>query len=304
MKKLKIGFLIDELKVSSYVYDLIDYVDKSNYFFKPILIHGHYVKKSKYEKIRFLLKSGFSKSIKRLLIIFLTKVIKKLEINLTLKRHPNFLKTIDLNKDGNFKSVLVKGKWSTSELYLNFTETDIHLLEVEKLDCVIRCGSGIIIGDFLNVAKYGVLSFHHGDNRVNRGGPSGFWEVFLSQPSSGFIIQKLNSELDGGDVLFRGNLMTSWNWTLNNAQLLEKSNFFLKKILEKIAKKGALPQVEGPRLHGELLLKLNSSKILLSYIFQVLGPAIFGKIVNKYYKGNALEWSVAYGSFLNCVGRS
>ena len=67
-----------------------------------------------------------------------------------------------------------------------------------------------------------MLSFHHGDNRVNRGGPSGFWEVLNDIPSSGFIIQKLTEELDGGEVLLRGNIMTRDFWLLNNAQLLEK----------------------------------------------------------------------------------
>ena len=40
MKKIKVGFLIDGLKVNSYVYDLIQHVDKSNFFLAPVLIHG------------------------------------------------------------------------------------------------------------------------------------------------------------------------------------------------------------------------------------------------------------------------
>ena len=75
-----------------------------------------------------------------------------------------------------------------------------------------------------------MISFHHGDNRVNRGGPSGFWEVLNREPSSGFIIQKLNTELDGGSVLVRGNMMTQNYWLQNNAQLLKKSNFFMMEL--------------------------------------------------------------------------
>ena len=51
----------------------------------------------------------------------------------------------------------------------------------------------------------GIISFHHGDNNINRGGPAGFWEVFNEEPSTGFIIQRLTEELDGGDVIFKAN---------------------------------------------------------------------------------------------------
>ena len=35
-----------------------------------------------------------------------------------------------------------------------------------------------------------------------------FWEVYNKNPSTGFIIQKLNEELDKGDVLFKGSVIT------------------------------------------------------------------------------------------------
>ena len=82
------------------------------------------------------------------------------------------------------------------------------------------------------MAEFGIISFHHGDNRVNRGGPSGFWEVFFNQPSSGFIIQQLTENLDNGNILLRGNIITSNLWLLNNAFLIEKSQYFMKKNFE------------------------------------------------------------------------
>ena len=62
----------------------------------------------------------------------------------------------------------------------------------EKLDIVLRFGSGILRGKILDLFKFGFISIHHGDNREYRGTPAGFWEVFHSSPSTGFIIQKLN----------------------------------------------------------------------------------------------------------------
>ena len=91
-------------------------------------------------------------------------------------------------------------------------------------------GSGIIKGDILNSTKYGILSFHHADNDINRGGPAGFWEVYLNQSESGFIIQKLNEVLDGGYVLKKGFFQTKPFFYLNQIYLYKKSNFYFKKL--------------------------------------------------------------------------
>ena len=65
-------------------------------------------------------------------------------------------------------------------------------------------------GEILNICRLGIISFHHGDNNFNRGGPPGFWEVFNREPSTGFIIQRLTEEIDGGDVIFKGKITTSY----------------------------------------------------------------------------------------------
>ena len=77
-----------------------------------------------------------------------------------------------------------------------------------------------------------MISFHHADNDINRGGPPGFWEVYNQQSKTGFIIQRLKDELDGGDVLFKGSITTSLIYSLNLAKLREISNPFFHKVLE------------------------------------------------------------------------
>ena len=144
-----------------------------------------------------------------------------------------------------------------------------------------------------------MLSFHHGDNRVNRGGPSGFWEVLNDIPSSGFIIQKLTEELDGGEVLLRGNIMTRDFWLLNNAQLLEKSNEFFKRLLKDLAVRQHLPTVEGVRLHGDILLKIDSSSALIKYFLRILVPKAYEIIKNKILSSTITRWSVAYAQHNN-----
>jgi len=45
----------------------------------------------------------------------------------------------------------------------------------------------------LNASKYGVWSFHHADNSINRGGPAGFWEIIYKQPSGWSYITTINA---------------------------------------------------------------------------------------------------------------
>ena len=179
---------------------------------------------------------------------FLHKLIRILEEKTAKRVFPKYLSNYEIKNIDEFQIILLRGM-AKSSLFLELTKEDVLAINGCKLDCIIRCGSGILRGEILDIPKFGVISFHHGDNRVNRGGPSGFWEVIKDEPSSGFVIQKLNQELDGGEVLLRGNLMTLNRWLLNNAQLLEKSNTFMMKVLQEIAINRKLPASEGARLH-------------------------------------------------------
>ena len=77
------------------------------------------------------------------------------------------------------KIINVAGTWSKSNLFLKFTDKDLSLISSYDLDCIIRCGSGILKGEILKLTKFGVISFHHGDNRFYRGGPSGFGRFLI-----------------------------------------------------------------------------------------------------------------------------
>ena len=84
-----------------------------------------------------------------------------------------------------------------------FEESDLEAIRRYDLDVAIRLGFRILRGGILGVARYGVWSYHHGDNNVNRGGPAGFWEVMEGHPVTGSILQVLSEDLDGGRVLYR-----------------------------------------------------------------------------------------------------
>ena len=98
---------------------------------------------------------------------------------------------------------------------------DIERIDAYNLDILIRMGFRILRGDILNCSKYGIWSYHHGDNRVNRGRPPGFWETLESWPETGSTLQILNETLGGGKVLYR-----SWSLTYRLSPYKNRSLYF------------------------------------------------------------------------------
>jgi len=92
--------------------------------------------------------------------------------------------------------VIQKGRFSEY-----FQDEDIKTIRSFEPDFMLRFGFSIIRGDILHAAPYGVWSYHHSDEQLIRGGPAGFWEVFLKHHVQGVILQRLTNHLDGGIVL-------------------------------------------------------------------------------------------------------
>jgi len=96
-----------------------------------------------------------------------------------------------------------KGKFSEY-----FKQGDIDQIKTYNLDFILRFGFNIIRGDILEVAKYGVWSYHHGNELKFRGGPAGFWEIFKNSKTNGVILQKLNNLIDAGVIINRRSYQT------------------------------------------------------------------------------------------------
>ena len=93
-----------------------------------------------------------------------------------------------------------------------FSDEESDLISNYKLDIILRHEFNIIRGKILQSAKHGIWSFHHGDNDINRGGPSCFWEIILNQKYIGVTLQKLTPELDGGYIIDKGYYNKHWSW--------------------------------------------------------------------------------------------
>ena len=95
-------------------------------------------------------------------------------------------------------TVTKKGKWSEY-----FSEEDLAQIRSYELDFILKFSFGIVRGEILTAARHGIWSFHHDDPDVYRGGPPAFWEIHDGAPTSGAILQRLTSRLDGGVLLQR-----------------------------------------------------------------------------------------------------
>jgi hypothetical protein len=135
-------------------------------------------------------------------------------------------------------------------------EGDVAAVRKADLDVVIRLGFRILKGGILSAARYGVWSYHHGDNTRYRGGPPCFWEVMEESPVTGTILQRLTEALDDGEVLYR-----SWGATniysvaRNRSEIYWKSSDFLARAMRQVQlgvlpdKKPAPPSSYGHRLY-------------------------------------------------------
>jgi methionyl-tRNA formyltransferase len=293
MKKLKIGLIVDSIYSSKYTYDLVEWSkDQDN------LVISHLVLQ-KVEKIRsssilvrgyrFLLKMGLFQVIS--LVIW--KLLGRIEATrIKMTAHKNHLDTYDLSSMVPSSLVMIP-YISKSGFFHTFSNEDIEKLREEKFDLLIRCGSGILKGEILKVARLGVISFHHGDNRINRGGPAGFWEVFYGWSKSGFIIQKLTEELDGGDVLIRGFFPTKNYFLINQANLYHKSNFYMKKLLLEIASTLTLPFPEDKFPYSKRLFKVPNASEQIKYIFNLSSRSLLARFQNNFLR-KYQRWSVAF----------
>ena len=121
----------------------------------------------------------------------------------------------------------------------HFDAPAIDPLRPFDLDILLRHEFNIIKGALLALPRHGVWSFHHADNRVNRGAPPAFWEIVLGQPFTGVTLQRLTPELDGGEVIARATGSTQWSLGRNYRLAKELGVVLLLRELRRLAETGS-----------------------------------------------------------------
>ena len=287
---LKVGLIVDEERLSKYEHELVEWAISSGTVRISHLIVQQ--RDSPARKRSFLVRL-VQGSPGTLIGAVLWKIKERMEV-----RH---LAAVDAYRDFNRSfevgdrvpgRIYVKPQISKSGLVYRSSEEDLKTIRRERFDILFRCGSGILRGGILQSARLGVLSFHHGDNRINRGGPAGFWEVYHRWSRTCFVVQKLTEELDGGEVLLRGYVPTEATHLLNRALLYCKSYFHLRALLERIAARGELPPAEPQVPYSGRLFVAPRAREIAAYMLKRVGRTMVGHMHNSLKRTE--RWGVCY----------
>ncbi len=288
----KLGILMDDLSVDVHLKRLI-FDLKKNPKIDLILLKNDFKKPTGFKKLFLKIKyEGFFRVIN---IVFFNFVIY-LESFLTKifsKKYRNSLEVTKIDEKVFSKKINLKPNFF-NYYFVSYEDADIEKIRSNEIDLILRGnGTGIFKGKILDVATHGLISAHHGDNRWNRGGPPGFWEVLLKKDETGFIFQICTEKLDAGKVIFRGGVATKPFFLINMMNLYFASFPFLRETINKIVDKNSLPKIEKKIKDESKLYKTPNFKDSFKYIFSRLA-FIFERFFLRHILRKKQVWSIAY----------
>jgi hypothetical protein len=196
---LRIGILLDSPKLSAFFARIIEDIQKSNFARIELLVYRKRTEPAPQPQP----KSRIGAIRHRLLTPNLRKralydAYLRFDQRMKPANHP--LDTVDCSSVlVGIESIEVEpiGK----KFVHRFPPEALEKIRSKDLDVMLRFGFNILSGEILTAARYGVWSYHHGDNDFYRGGPPHFWELVEKSRLSGVILQVLTEQLDGGLVL-------------------------------------------------------------------------------------------------------
>jgi len=227
-RPLKIGLMIDSLIQPQWVYDVVAGIQRSGFAAISLLIENGDVDQPARGFLNRVVQNR-----KRLAYALYTRLDDWL-----FRREPDAFTNRSIAEllDGvpSIRVTPIKKKYSDY-----FAAADVEAIRQHDLDVALRLGFRILKGDSLQIARYGVWSYHHGDNLVNRGGPPGFWEVMRREAVTGSVLQVLTDELDNGRVIYRSFAPTDRRSVRRNLEnFYRKSATFVLRKLRDLAQRG------------------------------------------------------------------
>lgn len=177
-----------------------------------------------------------------------------------------------------------------------FSSTDIAQLKNADLDVVLQLGFGRLHGDILDVARYGVWSYHHGDTDDYRGECPGFWEVYDNNPVSGITLELLEGTHGVGRPLSKTYVRTHpTSPMINLARQQETGTILFRRVIEKLLHKSPSPEAfrrEYP-LPSKPFEKPHigkpTNRQMLLFSGRAMTRSIAGKITGK---SRPVQWSI------------
>ncbi len=290
----RIGVLLDSPFCSPYLADVIEHLSRHGGVELHLILNRAAGARPAHRKALEMVRK---RGLQRAASLILFAAMAKLELRALsrfsepIRRH---LGTRDVRGLVRTRPITITPNYSKSGIVARYAADDLERLKDLRFDLLIRGNNGgILKGGILGGSKDGILSFHHGDNSWNRGGPPGFWEVYYQKPATGFVIQTLTEELDGGNVVFKGKVATQKTYSQNLVHLYRESNFHFIAVLDQYVASGTLPKCHRPVPFGERILVAPSPFKALHYLFKTT-LSVGTSFILRFVAGKRDRWGIAY----------
>ena len=177
--KIQVALLIDDYILDTFNSEVVRNINQSNCSQITLLIKNN--KKIKKTNIKTIFKRIFKINYKKVLNFYLARQLNRyftMRYNLLYKKILS--DEIDL-RITNPEVKVIEVCPSQTKFYDIISDKDLKLIKSEKIDIILRIGFRIIRGGILNSSKYGVWSYHHGDNNVFRVAHLDFGKYFIKR---------------------------------------------------------------------------------------------------------------------------
>lgn len=206
--------------------------------------------------------------------------------------HKDHLGIFDLERQ--VANVLyVTPRFSEEGQIYQYSEQDVQQIKNLRLDLLIKFSPGLLHGDIANAARRGTITLRHHDERTNRNGPPGFWEVYARQVTTGFTIQRITKDPRYGETLRRGHSWTQSFYLLNQAFLFKKMNYHLMEVVSEIAGSGTPRKLKEPQPYYNRLYTYPSLSVQLAYVSKTIALFV-KKLLKRWLANRTPEWSVGF----------
>ncbi len=303
-KKLNVVILLDDLiddhgDYSPITKDLINRIINSDKLeLAPIIVSK--IKNADYEKINsgsffrklfsIIRRRGFINSSRKIFLALIHSFESKIFS----------VGSIDENSFDKIKLefINIQANVSKSGLVVTYDDDELNKIKALKPDILLRGGSHILRGKILELAPYGIISLHNGDNDFYRGVPSVFYETYNAEPHTSYIVQILKKELDNGDVVLKGDINTERLWSKGSMLNHLKANISIVEVLEYISVYESLPPIMEKKPYSFPLFKMPKLHVSFFYVvnnsFHFLIKTPIKNIIKKLFLSKRIKNKVAF----------
>jgi len=225
--KIRVGIMLKSVHLPAWFYSILDSIATSDYATLELVISPQTAQQ----------KTSYPDNLRANPKPFFYSAYMELENHL-LRREPDAFAPMDAQKLlQNVPKIELHIRKNTDSDWIE--KEDVEKIREYQLDVILPYGWGLLKGDILDAARYGLWSYYHDDTTVQRGGPPGFWATFERRGERGAILQVLTEDVDKGMVIYRSSFPCyTFCVSKNNNHCFLRSSLFVPRLLKRLYNEG------------------------------------------------------------------